>query len=137
MDIEKVKRYSLIEVSLLGIFMAGLLIAHLIVKHRSTVVLSSGISLPGSGLSVSMPEGPGWDRTNTWQYEETESSMMLISQYGTPGGSGMAVRCRYVFSTPDGSEQELLTQKATQINADIQDVIGLAPNTRWSTRECF
>ena len=122
MDIEKVKRYSLIEVSLLGIFMAGLLIAHLIVKHRSTVVLSNGISLPGSGLSVSMPEGPGWDRTNTWQYEEAESSMMLISQYGTPGGSGMAVRCRYIFSTPDGTERELLEQKAAQINAVIQDV---------------
>ncbi|MHC4999006.1 MAG: hypothetical protein ACYTEM_08290, partial [Planctomycetota bacterium] len=71
MDIEKVKRYSLIEVSLLAIFTTGLLIAHLIVKHRSTVVLSSGISLPGSGLSVSMPEGSGWDRTNSWQYEET------------------------------------------------------------------
>ena len=122
MDIEKVKRYSLIEVSLLVIFMASLLIAHLIAKHRSTVVMSSGISLPGSGLWVSMPEGPGWDRTNTWQYEDAESSMMLISQYGTPGGSGMAVRCRYLFSTPDGSEPELLTQKATRINAMIQDV---------------
>ena len=129
MDIEKVKRYSLIEVSLLGIFMAGLLIAHLIVKHRSTVVLSSGISLPGSGLSVSMPEGPGWDRTNTWQYEEAESSMMLISQYGTPGGSGMAVRCRYVFSTPDGTERELLEQKAARINAVIQDVYRIGPES--------
>jgi hypothetical protein len=127
MDIEKVKRYSLIEVSLLAIFTTGLLIAHLIVKHRSTVVLSSGISLPGSGLSVSMPEGPGWDRTNSWQYEEAESSMMLISQYGTPSGSGMAVRCRYVFSTPDGSEPDLLEQKAARINAMIQDVYRVGP----------
>ncbi|MHC4962129.1 MAG: hypothetical protein ACYTGA_08415, partial [Planctomycetota bacterium] len=73
MDIKKVKRYSLIEVALLAVFMVGLLIAHLIVKHRATVVLSDLISLPGSGLSVSVPAGPGWERTATWQYEESES----------------------------------------------------------------
>lgn len=126
MDIKKVKRYSLIELALLALFMFGLLTAHLIVKLRAKVVLSDSVSLPGSGLSVSMPAGPGWDGTTAWQYEEPESSMMLISQFGAPGSSSMAVRWRYLFSTPDGSERELLEQKAKKIGAVVQsfDTIG-------------
>jgi len=120
MDIKKVKRYSLIEVALLAVFMVGLLIAHLIVKHRATVVLSDLISLPGSGLSVSVPAGPGWERTATWQYEESESSMTLLGQFRPSNRGTMGVRWRYVFSTPDGSEQELLEQRAQKISAVIQ-----------------
>ncbi|MHC5138058.1 MAG: hypothetical protein ACYSN7_05830 [Planctomycetota bacterium] len=120
MDIKKVKRYSLIEVALLAVFMVGLLIAHLIVKHRATVVLSDLISLPGSGLSVSVPAGPGWERTATWQYEESESSMTLLGQFRPSNRGTMGVRWRYVFSTPDGFEQELLEQRAQKISAVIQ-----------------
>ena len=121
-----IKRYSLIEVALLVIFTIGLLTAHLIVKIRSRVVLSDLVSLPGSGLSVSVPAGPGWERMPAWQYDESESSMMLISQFGTPGSSSMAVRWRYFFSTPDGSERELLEQKAGEIGAAVQsfDTLG-------------
>ena len=120
MDIKKVKRYSLVEVALLAIFMLGLLTAHLIVKLRARVVLSDLIPLSGSGLSVSLPEGSGWERTTAWQYEDAESSMMLIGQFGDPDRGGMAVRWRFVFSTPDGSERELLEQKAQKISAVIQ-----------------
>ena len=120
MDIEKVKRYSLVEVVLLAIFMIGLLTAGLIVKLRARVVLSDLIPLPESGLSVSMPEGSGWDRTTGWQYEESEGSMMLVGQFGDPARGGMGVHWRFVFSTPDGSERELLEQKAHKIGAAIQ-----------------
>ncbi|MHC5000351.1 MAG: hypothetical protein ACYTE1_05965 [Planctomycetota bacterium] len=122
MDIKKVKRYSLIEVALLAVFMVGLLIAHLI-----TVVLSDLISLPGSGLSVSVPAGPGWERTATWQYEESESSMTLLGQFRPSNRGTMGVRWRYVFSTPDGSEQELLEQRAQRS----------VRSTRCSMQECF
>jgi len=120
MDIEKVKRYSLVEIVLLAIFMFGLLTAHLIVKLRAKVVLSDLISLPGSGLSVSMPASPGWERTAAWQYEESENSMMLLGQFRQPSRGTMGVHWRYVFSTPDGSERELLEQKAQKISAVIQ-----------------
>jgi hypothetical protein len=120
MDIEKVKRYSLVEVALLAIFMLSLLIAGLIVKLRARVILSDLIPLPGSGLSVSMPESDGWAKTDTWQYEESEDSMMLIGQFGAPGRGNMGVRWRFVFSTSAGSEQELLEQKAQEISAAIQ-----------------
>ena len=120
MDIEKVKRYSLIEVAFLAIFMIGLLTTHLIVKFRAKVVLSDLVLLPGSGLSVSMPAGPGWERTAAWQYEESENSMTLVGQFRQPGRGNMEVRWRYVFSTPDGSEHELLEGYAQKIGAEIQ-----------------
>jgi len=122
MDIEKVKRYSLVEVALLVIFMLGLLTAHLIVKIRARVSLSELISLPGSGLSASMPEGPGWERTAGWQYEESENSMTLVGQFRQPGRGTMAIRWRYILSTPAGSERELLERQALEIGAVIQSV---------------
>jgi hypothetical protein len=82
--------------------------------------LSDLISLPGSGLSVSVPAGPGWERTATWQYEESESSMTLLGQFRPSSRGTMGVRWRYVFSTPDGSERELLEQRAQKISAVIQ-----------------
>ncbi|MDH4201950.1 MAG: hypothetical protein OEV87_03570 [Phycisphaerae bacterium] len=122
MDIETIKRYSLIEIVLLAVFMMGLLIAALIVKRRANVVLSDPVSVPGSGLSVSMPANPGWEQTSAWQYEESESSMTLIAQYRSPGRGGIEVRWRYVLSTPQGSAQDLLKQRAIDTGAAISNV---------------
>ncbi|MHC4952118.1 MAG: hypothetical protein ACYTEU_14235, partial [Planctomycetota bacterium] len=69
MDIEKVKRYSLVEIVLLAILVVGLLIANLIVKARARVLLSEPLTLFGSGLSASMPANSGWEYTPVWQYE--------------------------------------------------------------------
>lgn len=120
MDTEKIKRYSLVEVALLMIFMLGLLIAGLIVKLRARVILSDPIALPGFGLSVSIPSGPGWERTPAWQYEDAENSMTLIGQFRRPGRGQTEVRWRFVFSTPAGSERELLERQAQRIGAVIQ-----------------
>lgn len=116
MDIQKVKRYSLVELALLAIFMIGLLTAHLIVKFRSRVDLSDLIPLSGFGLSVSVPDGPEWECTG-WQYDESENCMKLISQFVARGNSSMGVRWRYVFSTADVSDRELLKRKAEEIKA--------------------
>ena len=120
MDTEKIKRYSLAEVALLMIFMSGLLIAGLIVKLRARVFLSDPIALPGFGLSVSMPSGPGWERMPAWQYEDAENSMTLVGQFHRPGRGKTEVRWRFVFSTADGSERELLERQAQKIGAVIQ-----------------
>ena len=122
MDTEKIKRYSLVEVSLLAFFMFGLILASWIANIRSRVILSDLIPLPGSGLAVSVPANKGWEQTPEWQYEEANSSMTLISQFGDPERRGIEVRWRYNFSSPTGSEQELLEQKAKAVNAAIQDL---------------
>lgn len=126
MDIETIKRYSLIEIALFAVLVMGMLIASLIVKQRAKVILSAPLPLPGSGLSVSMPANPGWDSTAAWQYEESESGMTLIAQYRNPGRGSFEVRWRYVLSTPQGSEQELLKQRAMDAGALISnfDTIG-------------
>lgn len=119
MDIEKVKRYSLVEVVLLLVLVMGLLLADLIVKRRANVLLSEPIALPGSGVSVSMPANPGWEHTPVWQYEESESSMTLVGQFRSPGRGKIEVQWRYILSTPDGSEQEVLKQRARDTGAVI------------------
>ena len=121
MDMEKVKSYSLVEISLLAIFMLGLLMAHWIVRVRSRIDLSDPIDLPGSGLSVSLPVGHGWNKTPAWQYDGTEDSMILIAQFSNPARrSRLEVRWRFVFSASAGTEQELLKQRAQKIGAVIQ-----------------
>lgn len=122
MDIEKVKRYSVVEICLLAIFMLGIFAASLIVESRSRVILSDSIPLAGTGLSVSLPAGPGWERTPGWQYEEAENGMTLIGQFGDPTRGRMAVRWRYIFSSPAASERALLEQKVQQIGAVIENV---------------
>jgi hypothetical protein len=120
MDIDKVKRYSLVEATLLAILMIGLLIAQLIVKNRSRVILSEPLFLPGSGLSVSLPENPGWERTPDWNYEKAENSMFLLAQLRIPGNGDMEISWRYFFSTQAGTETDHLQQRARQNGAVIQ-----------------
>ncbi|MHC4386347.1 MAG: RNA-binding protein [Planctomycetota bacterium] len=122
MDIEKVKRYSLIEVVLLAIFMIGLLIASLIVKGRTRVLLSEPLTLFGSGLSASMPANSGWEYTPVWQYEKSENCMILVGQFRSPGRGSIEVRWRYILSTPKGTEQDLLQQQARNAGAVIQNL---------------
>ncbi|MEN8127400.1 MAG: hypothetical protein ABFR90_06300 [Planctomycetota bacterium] len=122
MDIEKVKRYSLTEIVLLAILMIGLFIAGLIVKKSARILLSDPLTLFGSGLSVAMPANPGWEHTPVWQYEGSESCMTLVAQFGSPRRGRIAVRWRYIFSTPAGSEQELLTRHAYEAAATIHGV---------------
>ena len=126
MDIETIKRYSLIEIVLLAVFTMGLLIASLIVKRRANVILSAPVSVPGSGLSVSMPANTGWEHTTAWQYEESESSLTLVGEFRNPGRGSIDVRWRYILSTPQGSEQELLKQQAmgTGVMTSDFDTVG-------------
>ena len=119
MDIEKVKRYSLVELVLLCIFFIGLLISGLIVKVRQRVLLLPPLELSGSGVAVSMPKGKNWDSTPAWQYEESGQCMVLVGQFRSQAGRGIEVRWRYYFATPAGSEEELLKEQADSMGADI------------------
>lgn len=120
MDIEKIKRYSLVEVALLLLFSVGLLVAHLIVKDRSKVTLADPIALSGSGLSVSMPTGSMWNCMGDWQYENSENRMILLGEYAQSSRSKMGVHWLYALSTPDGSERELLERYAHEKGAQVK-----------------
>jgi hypothetical protein len=129
MNIEKVKRYSLIEVVLFAILVIGFLVANMVVKKRANVILSNPIPLFGSGLSVSMPANPGWEHTSEWQYEESESRMTLVGQFRHPSGrGGIEVYWRYLLSTPQGTEKELLEQIAQNTGARVYDLDTIESN---------
>ncbi|MHC5082801.1 MAG: hypothetical protein ACYTET_02525 [Planctomycetota bacterium] len=130
MDIEKAKRYSLMEVVLLAVFVFGLLIAHIIVKARGTIQLSEPIELPLSGMKVSMPINPNWQYVPTWQYE-SDNSLTLIGSRVRAGQNQMRIteieiRWRYNICTPAGSSMEILYQRAEQANANLEriEVVG-------------
>ncbi|MBP8604847.1 MAG: hypothetical protein KBI46_03250 [Phycisphaerae bacterium] len=120
MDIEKVKRYSLAEVVLLGIFVIGLIIANVIVRNRSRIVLSEPIVLTGSGLSVSMPANPGWERTDVWRYE-MDNSMTLIGRFRSRDAD-IEVRWRYNLHTPEVLPDKLLQRRAAEANSALQEI---------------
>lgn len=120
MNIEKVKRYSLLEVAFLLILAGGFLIAQIIVKTRSRVMLSEPIPLTGSGVSVSMPAGLGWGRTRDWKYEKTQNSMFLLGQLRMPGGAAPEVSWRYFFTSVHTLEEDRLRQRAKESGAVIK-----------------
>lgn len=120
MDIEKVKRYSLAELTLLALFAMGLLAAWIIVKARDHVPLSAPIALDGTGLSVSVPVGTGWEHTPAWGYE-TDNSMALLAQRRVMQ-SGVELRWRYVFCAPQISLQEVLKERLKETQAVVEPV---------------
>lgn len=120
MDIEKAKRYSLTEVVLLVIFIIGLIIANLIVQNRSRIILSEPIVLTGSGLSVSLPVNPGWERTDVWRYE-MDNSMTLIGRFRSREAD-IEVRWRYNLHTPEGLSDKLLQRRAAETNSSLQKI---------------
>lgn len=126
MDIDKIKRYSLVELALLTIFVIGLFISAQIVKRRMRIVLSEPVGLPNSGLAVQMPASPGWEQTPSWQYEASENCMTLIGQLRSRTGGRAEVRWRYYYATPSGSEEDILESHAQKIGANVHgtDTIG-------------
>ena len=121
MNIETVKRYSLIEVVFLAILMVGLLLASLIVKKSAKILLSDPISLFGSGVSVSVPVDSGWEHTRAWRYEESENSMTLVGQFRDPSRGWIGFHWRFILSTPEGAVQDLLKQQAADAGMMIRN----------------
>ena len=84
------------KVAFLAIFVAALISARLIVALRSAVVLSEPIRLAHAGLSVSMPQGNGWNSAKKWECKQ--DTFILFGAFA-PGSSRptASARCDYVF----------------------------------------
>lgn len=119
MDIEKVKRYSLVELALLMIFTVGILIAHLIVKQRSRIELSEPLSLPGSGVCVSLPINNGWRKTPGWSYQEVGNNMLWMGQLRIPGRGEIEVQWKYYFNMGQIDESGYLKKWADRTGVNI------------------
>jgi hypothetical protein len=107
-----IRKYSLEEVALLAMFAFGLLIAGLIVVRRSRIEMSELVELPHSGLSLSLPAGPGWERSAGWSYE-TSSEFSLRARLRIGNQLGGVVHCRYLLASPETDPQQVLTDRQT------------------------
>lgn len=110
MDREQVKRYSILEVTLLLVLLMGVGAAWLIVKAKSRVMLSDAIALAGSGVSVRVPSGAGWEHTPEWVYE-SDNSMALLAQGRVGRQTVIELRWRYTLSAPSKGLGEMLQER--------------------------
>ena len=106
-----IRKYSLEEVALLAMFAFGLLIAGLIVVRRGRIEMSERLELPYSGLSLSLPAGPGWKRSAGWSYETssefTRSARLRVGNQP----AGVVVHCRYLLASPETDPEQVLTER--------------------------
>ncbi|RKY06922.1 MAG: hypothetical protein DRP66_07810 [Planctomycetota bacterium] len=118
---EIIRKYSLEEVALLVMFAFGLLIAGLIVVRRSRIEMSEPVQLPYSGLSLSLPAGPGWEWEGFagWSYATTNefnlSKRLLVGNKIAAG-----VHCRYLLASPETDPEQVLTDRLSA--ATLQEV---------------
>jgi len=92
-------------------FAFGLLIAGLIVVRRSRIEMSEPVQLPYSGLSLSLPAGPGWERSPGWSYATgNEFNLSAVLHIGSRH-SEVAVHCRYLLASPETDPEQLLTDR--------------------------
>jgi hypothetical protein len=119
MDIEKVKRYSLAELALLIIFVIGLLLAWMVVRSRSRILLTEPIGLRGSGLSVRLPGGTGWEYTPAWTYEN-DNSMVLAAQRRLSPQTAVKMTWRFEFCSKPVELEDVLAERLAASNAAVQ-----------------
>lgn len=93
----------------------------LLVKLRSAVALSDPIALPGEGLSVVLPVGPGWKTLNEWTYEQ-DNRFALIAVYSLQGALPIEVRWQYCLAEMPASPESLLQQIAARFTGAVTPI---------------
>jgi hypothetical protein len=116
-----IKKYSLAEVVLLAIFALGLLISHLIVTVRSRIELSEPFRLNFANLSVSLPEGRGWQESQGWQFQ-TDNYFLIITPFNITGKLDRFVRCRYFVAAEDTEAQEHLERSLAELGGQVEEL---------------
>ncbi len=122
MKLNNPDKTSLASAFLLLLFAAGLGLAMLLVKVRSAILLSEPILLPGEGLSVVLPTGPGWKTLTEWTYEQEENSFALVATYSMRSAPPAEVRWQYKLTEPPLSPQAFLEKIARQFNGPISTI---------------
>jgi hypothetical protein len=113
-ETHETKKYSAGRIALLGLFILALLIAYFITRSRSAVVLSGPIKLNGSGLSVSLPSGNGWQSEKQWKYQDNGFTLSSVFVIGS-GGLPPQAHCRYLLAADSNAPAKRFKQKASAI----------------------
>ncbi len=101
---------------LLGLFIASLLIAYLIIASKSALVLSEPIKLAHTGLSLSMPNGNGWESERQWEYHD---NAFTLSSVFVSGSSRALAHCSYPLAADKLPTEKWFDEKADEIAGAI------------------
>jgi len=97
-------RYIAEKLAIPLILVVSLLAARVVVEMKAAIRLTAPVELDGSGLSVSMPKGNGWQCDEKWMYDDT--GFIINSIFTVDGARNEAyARCRYelVSESPKGA----------------------------------
>jgi hypothetical protein len=120
-DTYTIRRLGGDKIALLGLFVAALLTARLVVGLRSALVLSEPIPLPGTGLSMSVPMGNGWQSEGEWS--NRDGVVALRSSFSLGGGEPTAgVICRHLVTTETTTPRLRFEREAGKVNGDIMEI---------------
>ena len=121
----RIGRYIGEKIALPVILAVSLLAAWLVIDVRTVVRPSGPIELNRSGLSISMPQGNGWQSEDKWLFEDdgfTISSVLSAQTKRTltsRGGIGRAyAHCHYLLASKEETLQEHLSTKAEELGGD-------------------
>ena len=117
----RTKKNKYDNIALLGLFILSLLLAQLIVSLKSRLLFSDPISLPKTGLSVSIPAGQAWQSDRQWRYRDNMFSLICLFPAGSERPTAWA-NCRYLLSAEKTTPQMRFEKRASENNAVIEEI---------------
>lgn len=120
-DTGKMRKLGADKIALLGLFVGALLTARLVVGLRSALVLSGPIALRGTGLSISMPMGNGWQSDGKWS--SLNGAAALGSSFSFGGKPSAWVICRYLATAETETPLMRFEREASEANGEIVEGI--------------
>jgi len=117
-DSHEFRKIGADKIALLGLFALALLLAQLMVLSKKAVRLGNPVELPRYGLSISMPEGPGWKTYRKWSYQNS-AYQISCSFTSSPGSADTTVACKYSLAPlqlkPDDWFSQIASKNSSQI----------------------
>ena len=120
-----IRKLGVDKIALLGFFALSLLTARIVVGLKSTLVLSDPIPLPGTGISVAVPTGNGWQRQKGWTTIGINTAVLESSFSAGPGKATARVTCLYQPAVRASS----LEQKARKYEGVIVTIDQIVTDT--------
>lgn len=120
-----IRKLGVDKIALLGLFALSLLTARIVVGLKSNLVLSDPVPLPGTGISVAVPTGNGWQRQERWTTVGINTAVLESSFSGGPGKATARVICRYQPAAGASS----LEQKARKYEGVIVTIDQIVTDT--------
>lgn len=120
-EISEQKNHSLTLIALLAMLVISLFLANYMVQRRTQITLSDPIILSQLGLSIAMPEGPGWNNT-PWQ--PASNAFVMLGVFNPQSVRPQVQVVATLRPTPVDIElQDIINFKAAQLRAENYEIV--------------